>query len=53
MRLTRMSAEKKLDKLRSRIDALDEQIQTLINARARCAAEVAEVKTGQGEVTHF
>lgn len=53
MRLIKMSAEKKLDKLRSRIDALDEQIQTLINARARCAAEVAEVKTGQGEDTHF
>ena len=53
MRLMIMSAEKKLDKLRSRIDALDEQIQTLINARAQCAAEVAEVKTGQGEDTHF
>ena len=53
MQLIKMSPEKKLDKLRAKIDALDEQIQTLINARAQCAAEIAEVKTGQGEDTHF
>ena len=44
-----MNADKKLEELRGRIDALDEQIQSLINARAECAAEVAEVKAGQGE----
>ena len=48
-----MNADKKLEELRGRIDALDEQIQSLINARAGCAAEVAEVKAGQGEDTHF
>jgi chorismate mutase/prephenate dehydratase len=34
----------KLDKIRARIDGLDEQIQTLINERARCAHEIAEIK---------
>lgn len=34
-----------LAELRSRIDRLDEQIQTLINARAECAQQVAAVKT--------
>jgi chorismate mutase/prephenate dehydratase len=53
MRLTKMSSEEKLDELRNRIDALDEQIQTLINTRAACAAEVAEVKSGEGEAAHF
>ena len=48
-----MDAEKKLVELRNRIDALDEQLQTLIGARAECAAEVARVKTAQGEDTHF
>jgi chorismate mutase/prephenate dehydratase len=48
-----MNADKKLEELRGRIDALDEQIQSLINARAGCAAEVAEVKAGQGEDAHF
>lgn len=33
-----------LDTLRERIDALDEQIQTLISERARCAQMVAETK---------
>jgi len=48
-----MSTEKSLEVLRDKIDALDEQIQTLINARAACAAEVAVVKSSQGEATHF
>ena len=48
-----MDVEKKLVELRNRIDALDEQIQTLISTRAECAAEVARVKTDQGEDTHF
>jgi chorismate mutase/prephenate dehydratase len=43
-----MSADKKLEALRSRIDVLDEQIQQLISERARCARQVAEVKTEQG-----
>ena len=48
-----MDSEKQLVELRTRIDALDEQLQTLISARAECAAEVARVKIGQGEDTHF
>jgi len=39
-----MSAEAKLEELRNRIDALDERIQDLINERAACAKQVAEVK---------
>lgn len=42
-----MSAE--LLALRERIDALDRDIQTLINERARCAQQVAEVKRAAGE----
>jgi chorismate mutase/prephenate dehydratase len=48
-----MSADEKLEELRNRIDALDEEIQALINARAKCAREVAGVKLGLGENTHF
>jgi chorismate mutase/prephenate dehydratase len=48
-----MSRNRKLDGLRNRIDALDEQIQTLINARAACAREVATVKLAGGEEPHF
>ena len=48
-----MSRNRKLDGLRDRIDALDEQIQTLINARAACAREVATVKLAGGEEPHF
>jgi chorismate mutase/prephenate dehydratase len=51
--LIQMDSEKKLDELRGRIDVLDEQIQSLINARAQCAAEVAEVKAGACEATHY
>lgn len=35
---------KTLDQLREEIDSVDQQIQTLISQRARCAQEVAEVK---------
>jgi chorismate mutase/prephenate dehydratase len=42
-----MSAESRLEALRTRIDALDEQIQRLINERADCARQVAEVKNEQ------
>lgn len=38
--------EDKLKAIRDRIDGLDEQIQALINARAQCAQEVAELKNG-------
>jgi len=48
-----MSDDDKLAELRERIDALDEKIQGLINARASCAKAVAEVKLGQGGDTHF
>jgi chorismate mutase/prephenate dehydratase len=48
-----MAEKKHLDALRGRIDAVDEQIQTLINRRAAVAREVAEVKTGQGETADF
>jgi len=37
--------EKKLGVLREQIDTLDQQIQSLINQRAACAQQVAEVKT--------
>jgi len=41
--------EVKLNKIRDRIDQLDDQIQKLINERARCAQEVAEVKISYGD----
>ena len=45
----------RLDKLRQRIDALDEQIQTLLNERAGCAQAVAEAKRKEdgGEVVFY
>ncbi|SEI65195.1 chorismate mutase [Allopseudospirillum japonicum] len=43
-----------LQSLRERIDTLDQQIQALINERAQCAQEVAQVKTAsEGEQTVF
>ncbi len=48
-----MSNEKKLAEIRQRIDSLDVQIQELINERARCAQEVAEVKQAAGKETVF
>ncbi len=39
-----MSEEKALSALRERIDAIDEQIQALLNERAACAQKVAQVK---------
>ena len=44
-----------LKKIRVRIDALDQQIHQLLNERARCAQEVAEVKSRyqQGEVVFY
>ena len=49
-----MSAEQdKLLAIRDRIDAIDAEIQSLINARAQCAKEVAVVKQESGDETLF
>jgi len=39
-----MTADDQLKNIRTRIDALDEQIQALISARAKCAQDVAQIK---------
>ncbi len=38
-----------LSQVRQRIDELDQQIQLLINERAKCAQQVAEIKTAAGD----
>ncbi|HEX7028011.1 MAG TPA: chorismate mutase, partial [Gammaproteobacteria bacterium] len=38
----------KLESIRARIDELDERIQELINERAQCAHEIAEIKQSAG-----
>jgi len=48
-----MSEETNLESVRARIDALDDQILTLINERARTAQEVARIKREAGEVGDF
>jgi len=48
-----MSEQDKLLGIRDRIDAIDKQIQMLINQRAQCAQEVAEIKIKAGETEHF
>ncbi len=48
-----MSVEQRLDKIRERIDALDQQIQQLINERAECAVEVAKVKGATGASPNY
>jgi chorismate mutase/prephenate dehydratase len=48
-----MSAEAELEELRNRIDALDERIQDLINERAACAKQVAEVKINADGESRF
>lgn len=48
-----MSTELKLQAIRDRIDALDEQVQTLINERAKLAQEVAQVKQESGDAPVF
>jgi chorismate mutase/prephenate dehydratase len=42
-----MSDSKELDRVREQIDTLDQQIQELINRRASCAEQVAEIKTAE------
>jgi chorismate mutase/prephenate dehydratase len=46
-----MSEKLTLEQIRQRIDSLDEQIQQLINQRARCAQQVGEVKKAEGADT--
>jgi chorismate mutase/prephenate dehydratase len=48
-----MSDQQALDRLRARIDAIDEQVQDLLNERAACAKEVAEVKQQEGGAANF
>lgn len=48
-----MSEKKQLQTIRERIDELDEQIQILINERASCAQQVADIKIKSGETDHF
>lgn len=48
-----MNEQEQLQIIRERIDALDEQIQTLINERAGCALQVADIKIRSGETDHF
>lgn len=48
-----MSEKKSLEQLREDIDALDKQLLDLISQRARCAQEVAEVKSKSPEPTTF
>jgi len=43
----------KLQQVRGRIDALDDQIQSLISERARCAVEVAQIKHDAGDDAQF
>ena len=48
-----MSEQDKLLGIRDNIDAIDKQIQTLINQRAECAQQVADIKINAGETEHF
>ena len=48
-----MSEEDKLKIIRDDIDQLDLKIQSLINERAKCAQQVAEIKIQSGEAEHF
>ena len=46
-------SEQELNKIRVRIDELDQQIQALITERAKCAQQVADVKLRAGEKAQF
>ncbi len=48
-----MSEQDKLLGIRNQIDSIDQQIQALINQRAECAQQVAEIKIRAGETEHF
>lgn len=43
----------RLESIRARIDELDEQLQSLINERARCAHEIAQIKQREGADAAF
>lgn len=43
-----MSDDTRLRKLRDKIDALDEKIQSMVGSRARCAQEIAKIKLKAG-----
>ena len=45
--------KRSLEQIRDRIDAIDADIQRLINERARCAQEVAETKLKEGGEVNF
>ncbi len=47
------ATEQRLASIRARIDDLDERILALINERAGCALEVADIKRGAGEAINF
>ncbi|MDR2876894.1 MAG: prephenate dehydratase [Chromatiales bacterium] len=44
-----MAGDDELKRIRDRIDQIDEQLQTLISERARCALEVAAAKRARGD----
>lgn len=48
-----MSEQIQLQAVRARIDELDQQIQTLISERARCAQHVAAIKQALGDDSNF
>jgi len=48
-----MANKNKLSQLREQIDAIDDQLLTLISERAGCAQQVAEVKQEAGDTTYF
>ncbi|HED34695.1 MAG TPA: prephenate dehydratase [Gammaproteobacteria bacterium] len=48
-----MSEQSKLSDIRDQIDGIDKKIQSLINQRAQCAQQVAEIKIRAGETEHF
>lgn len=48
-----MTPDEQLQQLRARIDALDSQLQQLLNERAACAQQVAAVKRAAGEDVEF
>lgn len=48
-----MSDAEKLDDLRQRIDAVDEQLLELISERGRLAMEVGAIKTASGSENHY
>jgi len=46
-------SDSRLEQLRKRIDALDEQLQALLSERAECAQQVAEAKRSDADDTEF